>query len=95
MVFYLPMHGVVKPTSTTTKLRIVFDASAPSRTGVSLNDTLLVGPTFYPPLTNILLKFRMFPIALIADISKMFRAVELHENDRDFHRFVWKSKMEY
>ncbi len=92
MVFYLPMHGVVKPTSTTTKLRIVFNASAPSGTGVSLNDTLLVGPTFYPPLTNILLKFRMFPIALTADISKMFRAIELHENDRDFHRFVWKSK---
>ena len=27
-VYYLPMHGVVKDSSTTTKLRVVFDASA-------------------------------------------------------------------
>lgn len=44
-VFYLPMHAVYKATSTTTKIRAVFDASAKSSTGVSLNDTLLVGPT--------------------------------------------------
>ena len=86
------MHGIVKPTSTTTKLRIVFDASAPSQSGMSLNDSLLVGPTTYPPLNDILLKFRLFPIALTADILKMFRAIELHENDWDFHLFVWKSE---
>ena len=44
-VFYLPMHAVRKESSTTTKLRAVFDASAKSSTGVSLNKTLLVGPT--------------------------------------------------
>ena len=38
--FYLPMHGVEKATSTTTKLRVVSDASAKTSTGVSLNDTL-------------------------------------------------------
>ena len=38
--FYLPMHGVTKETSTTTKLRVVFDASARSQSGVSLSDTL-------------------------------------------------------
>ena len=49
-VFYLPMHAVYKESSTTTKVRAVFDASAKSSTGVSLNDTLLVGPTIHPPL---------------------------------------------
>ena len=34
--YYLPVHGVIKEASTTTKLRAVFDASAHSSTGVSL-----------------------------------------------------------
>jgi hypothetical protein len=44
-VFYLPMHVVRKSSSTTTKVMAVFDASAKTSSGVSLNDTLLVGPT--------------------------------------------------
>ena len=55
--FYLPMHAVYKTSSTTTKIRAVFDASAKSSTGVSLNDTLLVGPTTHPPLVDVLLRF--------------------------------------
>ena len=91
-VFYLPMHAVHKEHSTTTKIRAVFDASAKSTTGVSLNDTLLVGPTVHPPLIDVLLRFRSHKIALIADVSKMYRAVELKQSDRDLHRFVWRSK---
>ena len=89
--FYLPIHAVYKATSTTTKVRAVFDASAKSSSGVSLNDTLLVGPTTHPPLIDVLLLFRSYPIALTADISKMYRAVELTKRDRDMHRFVWRS----
>ena len=43
--FYLHMHGVEKATSTTTKLRVVSDASAKTSTGVSLNGTLITGPS--------------------------------------------------
>ena len=49
-VFYLPMHAVYKSSSMTTKIRAVFDASARSASGVSLNDILLVGPTVHPRL---------------------------------------------
>ena len=89
--FYLPMHAVYKATSTTTKIRAVFDASAKSSTGVSLNNTLLVGPTIHPPLIDVLLRFRLYPVALTADVSQMYRAIELTEDDKDLHRFVWRS----
>ena len=85
------MHAVRKESSTTTKLRAVFDASAKSSTGVSLNDTLLVGPTVHPSLIDVLLRFRLHRIALTTDVSKMYRAVQLADEDRDLHRFVWKS----
>ena len=89
-VFYLPMHIVHKESSSTTKIRIVFDASAKSSTGVSLNDVLVVGPTVHPPLVDVLLRFRFYRVALVADISRMYRAVSLPDSDRDLHRFVWR-----
>ena len=89
-VVYMPMHSVIKESSTTTKLRVVLDASAKSSTGISLNDTLQVGPTIYPSLTDILIRFRSFKIALSSDISKKYRAIELSLSDRDLHRFVWR-----
>lgn len=46
------MHAVYKSSSTSTKIRAVFDASAKSSSGVSLNDTLLVGPTVHPSLID-------------------------------------------
>ena len=88
--YYLPMHGVSKESSSTTKLRVVFDASAKTTTGISLNDTLMVGPTLFPNLSEILVRFRTYSVAITAYISKMYRAVEICEKDRDFHIFVWK-----
>ena len=89
-VFYLPIHVVRKESSSTTKVRAVFDASAASSTGVSLNDTLLVGPTLHSSLTDVLLRFRMHRIALTTDVSRMYRAVLLDDADKDLHRFVWR-----
>ena len=90
-VFYLPVHVVRKESSSTTKVRAVFDASAKSASGLSLNETLLVGPTIHPPLIDVLLQFCMHRVALTADVSKMYRAVGLTELDKDLHRFVWRS----
>lgn len=91
--FYLPMHAVWKEHSTTTKVRVVFDASAKSTSGVSLNDTLLVGPTIHPPFVDVLLRFRSHCVALTADVSKMHRAIELVPSDWDLHRFVWRKNV--
>ena len=82
-VYYLPMHSVAKQSSTTTKLRVVFDGSAATTSGLSLHQSLLVGPTLHPTLGTILMKFRTYPIAFSADIAKMYREVELVKEDRD------------
>jgi len=42
---YLPHYSVFKSSSSTTRTRVVFDGSCRSSNGLSLNDTLLVGPT--------------------------------------------------
>ena len=88
--FYLPHHCVLKEDSTTTKLRIVFDASAKTTTGFSLIDCLLVGLDMQDDLFNILVRFRFFKIALSADVAKMYRQVELDKAERDFHRILWR-----
>ena len=93
--FYLPIHVVRKETSSTTKVRAVFDALALSQSGVSLNQTFLVGPTVHPPLVDVLLRFRVHRIALTTDVSKMYRAVQLVETDKDLHRFVWRSSSDH
>ena len=67
----------------------VFDASAKSSTGVSLNDTLMIGPTVHPPLIDVLLRFRLYRVALTTDVSNMYRAIMLAPSDKDLHRFVW------
>ena len=88
--YYLPMHAVHKEESTTSKLRVVFDASARTTSGSSLNDHLLVGPTVHPSLIDVLLRFRRFRVALTTDVSRMYRAVRLPDDQKDLHRFLWR-----
>ena len=88
--YYLPMHGVHKSSSSSTKLRVVFYASAPSNTRVSLNDLLAAGPTLHPNLDKILLRFRSYRMAISGDIGKMYREVLLCQPDRQLHRFLWR-----
>ena len=87
--YYLPMHGVTKESSSTTKLRVVFDASAKTSSGHSLNDLLAIGPTLHPTLDRILIKFRTYRVAVSGDISKMYREVLLSPPDQQYHRFLW------
>ena len=89
--YYLPMHAVFKESSTSTKIHVVFDGSAATTSGISLNQSLLVGPTIQPTLNNLLIKFRTYPVALNADISKMYREVQLSTQDKDLHRFIWRA----
>lgn len=87
--YYIPHHAVLKE-STTTKLRVVFDASAKTTNGNALNDYLLKGPTLQPKLYATLLNWRKYKVALNADIEKMYRMIEVHPNHRKFQRIIWE-----
>lgn len=89
-VHYLPHHAVVRRAAQTTKVRVVYDASCKSgKSSASLNDCLHVGPSLNPLLFDILVRFRMNRVVLIADIEKAFLNVEVSEGDRDSLRFLW------
>ncbi|XP_053686658.1 uncharacterized protein LOC128736205 [Sabethes cyaneus] len=87
---YLPHHGVIKEDSLTTKLRVVFDGSCVTSSGVSLNDLLLSAPNINADLFDALLRFRSYPIVFTADVEKMYRQVLVHPDDTDYQRIVWR-----
>ncbi|XP_055527023.1 uncharacterized protein LOC129719655 [Wyeomyia smithii] len=91
--YFLPHHAIFKPTSSTTKLRIVFDASAKTTTGISLNDTLMVGPTLQDQLFDIVLRFRTHAFVFTGDIAKMYRMVKIHPEHAKFQRFFWRPNL--
>ncbi|XP_055589230.1 uncharacterized protein LOC129741514 [Uranotaenia lowii] len=92
--YYLPHQPVMKPSSTTTKLRVVFDASCSTSSGVSLNDILMVGPVVQDDLIAILLRFRIHKYAIVGDIEKMYRMVNVHEKDQPLQRILWRESSE-
>ncbi|XP_058802063.1 uncharacterized protein LOC131670464 [Phymastichus coffea] len=87
--YFLPHHAVVKESSETTKLRVVFDASAKTSTNLSLNDVLMVGPTIQNTIFEQLLRFRTHQYVLTGDIEKMYRQILVHPDDRRFQKVFW------
>lgn len=92
--YYIPHHAVVKEESKTTKTRIVFDASAKTSSKKSLNDILMTGPTIQESLIVRLMKWRCFKYALRGDITKMYRQVQVYEEDVDYQRLVFRFNKE-
>ncbi|KAL0860883.1 hypothetical protein ABMA27_009420 [Loxostege sticticalis] len=89
-VCYLPHHGVLREESTTTKLRVVFDGSAETSTGASLNEKLLIGPSLKHDIRDIFLRWRRHKICIVADIQRMYRQILVRPEDQDFQRIVWR-----
>lgn len=88
--YFIPHHCVLKPESSTTKLRVVFDASAKTSSGHSLNDLMYTGPTIQSELFSILLRFRMPRFVFTTDIEKMYRQVLVAPEDRHFQLIIWR-----
>lgn len=88
---YIPHHCVLRPDSLTTRLRVVFDASAKGSTGKSLNDELFVGPKLQKDIFYILLNFRKPKFVFTCDIRQMYRQILVSKPHRDYQRILWRS----
>lgn len=88
--YHLPHHAVFKDSSTT-KLRVVFDASCKTLNGKSLNDCLMIGPTLQNNLSNIIINWRKFKYAYTADITKMYRQIWMDPQDATYQKICWRN----
>lgn len=87
---YLPHHGVIKADSSTTKLRVVFNASSKTSSGLSLNDCQYVGPKIQVDAADLLLKTRTYKYLAKSDIGKMYRMVSVDPSQRCLQRILWR-----
>ena len=70
--YYMPHHAIIREEAVTTKVRVVFNASAARKGTQALNDILDPGPSLLPQLPGLLIRFREFKFAIQGDIRKAF-----------------------
>ena len=87
-VHYIPHRAVIREEKETTKIRPYFNASCKVN-GPSLNECLYSGPNLLLKIFDVLLRFRLNKIALLADIKQAFLNVAVDEEHIDFLRFLW------
>ncbi|XP_022182788.1 uncharacterized protein LOC111042467 [Myzus persicae] len=90
--YFMPHHAVCRDNSLTTKIRVVFDASCATYTGLSLNDVLLKGPAIQDELICIVSRFRTHKYVLSADIKQMYRQIWVSEKDKNLQKILWRFK---
>lgn len=88
--FYLPHFVVIREDLATTKVRVVFDGSVKSESGISLNNVLMIGPTIQNDVFAHMIRFRSYKFVLTGDIEKMYRQFVIREEDRKFQRMFWR-----
>ncbi|XP_011311723.1 uncharacterized protein [Fopius arisanus] len=87
--YYLPHHGVVRESSETSKLRVVFNGSAKTSAGKSFNDILHTGAKLQRDVSDALLWTRQHKVIFMKDITKMFRQIRVHEDDWPLLQILW------
>ncbi|XP_056637704.1 uncharacterized protein LOC130445841 [Diorhabda sublineata] len=88
--YFIPHLCVIREQSISTKLRIVFDSSCPTSTGVSLNDITLKGYQVQPDLFDILCRFRLNKFTITSDVQKMFRQISINTEHRFLQNILWR-----
>ncbi|KAK7582689.1 hypothetical protein V9T40_014134 [Parthenolecanium corni] len=88
--YYIPYRPVIREQSSTTPVRVVFNASSHRKGELSLNDGLMRDPVIQRDLFDILISMRSYRFVLCADIKQMYRMVWVHPDDRDMQRIFFR-----
>ena len=80
--------------SISTPCRIVFDASQPTSSGVSLNDILAKGKNNMNKLVEIVICWSSHKAAFHTDIKKMYNSVQLREEHWCLQRYIWQNELD-
>lgn len=86
--YFIPHHGIL---SERKKFRVVFDGSAPTSSGRSLNDVQMKGERLQDNLTDIILRFRLNKSALTADVQQMYRQILVNIAQRKLQLIFFRS----
>lgn len=86
---YIPHLGVFRKDKITTQLRVVFNASSKTKSGVSLNDILSTGPKLQNDVVDVITNWRKPRYVYKADVTKMYRQILVHEDFRWLQCIVW------
>ena len=70
------------------KVRIVHDCAA-KLAGVSLNNQCYQGPDLINKLVSVLLRFRQYKYAIMADVEEMYMQIKVPQKDHNALRFLW------
>ncbi|XP_011863831.1 PREDICTED: uncharacterized protein LOC105559832, partial [Vollenhovia emeryi] len=81
LTFHLTHHGVLKPASTTAKLRVVFNGSSASRSGYPVNYLMYTGAKLHLNISDVLPRIRRHRHIFATDITKMDRPIQIHKDD--------------
>ncbi|KAL4126236.1 hypothetical protein QTP88_010462 [Uroleucon formosanum] len=88
--YFIPHHAVYRPAIDENKIRVVFDASAQSSRGPSLNNCLFTGPKLQQDIVDILTRFRVPKYVFTTDICKMYRQILILPEYRQFQHILWR-----
>ena len=92
--YYLPWRFVTKEGSLSTPVRVVFDASATTPTGKSLNDVLAKGVNKLEKILSLDLNFRAGPFAFACDIRMAYNQIKLVPADYRWHKYLWVDNLD-
>ncbi|CAI6364177.1 unnamed protein product [Macrosiphum euphorbiae] len=88
--YIIPHHAVVKSVNDSIKLRVVFDASARTSSGSSLNDIVFTGQKLQQDISTLLMSCRLQRYMFTADICKMYRQIKLSHSDQQYQHILWR-----